>query len=111
MALYAKIQEAGEQSLLELPLPRELPLSQPAPVPSRKSLDDDQPSHDPDNESARSPAPLAPPAGERRIVELPRHEDPGREPARDSEQAGHDKKPRKGRRRRLSLASRLHSWP
>jgi membrane fusion protein (multidrug efflux system) len=67
MAIRAQSQDRGEQSLLEL---RRL---QPAGVPSREVVGDNQPSMDAKKEiaRARAPVPRERPSGERRIVEAP----------------------------------------
>jgi membrane fusion protein, multidrug efflux system len=99
MALEEQIQRPGEQSLLELPPP------QPSLVPSREAFGDVRPSAGAGKESvrARAPAPTVPPAGERRIVELPQREDQGRED-RHPEPDGGGHEPRKGLLRRHRFA-------
>jgi membrane fusion protein, multidrug efflux system len=99
MTFQEKIQEPSEQSLPELP-----PL-RPTLVPSREALDDGS-SADAGKKSirARAPTPQAPPAGERRIVELPQRQDEGRaDPHRDED--GNGEEPRKGLLRRHPFAA------
>jgi membrane fusion protein (multidrug efflux system) len=95
VALEEQNQGPGDQSLLELPPP------QPSLVPSREAFDDDRPSADLGKEfvRARAPAPPAPPAGERHIVELPQREDRDRDD-RQPEQDGRGHEPRQGLLRR-----------
>ena len=94
MTFQEQIEEPGGQSLLELPPP------QPTLVPSREALNE-RPSADAAKESvrARAPAPQAPPAGERRIVELPPREDRDRDDPHHEED-GDGEEPRQGLLRR-----------
>jgi membrane fusion protein (multidrug efflux system) len=95
MASEVQTQEPGVQSLLELPPPAARGLA-------RRAFRDEQPTVDPDVR-ARAPAPPAPPAGERRIVELPqRHHADGEEEHPAPEKGGDE--PRDGLLRRHPFA-------
>jgi membrane fusion protein, multidrug efflux system len=100
MTFEQQIQEPDEQSLLEFPLP------QPTLVASHEAFGDGRPSADVGKEPirARAPAPSAPPAGERRIVEFPQRDDEDGDD-RHGEEDEDGEKPRNGLLRRHPFAA------